>query len=375
MNAAGIIFSNLDQHTISELTVDRTLAAIPFGCRYRLVDFCLSNMINVDISNIYIVANYNYRSLVDHIGSGKDWDLARRKGGIQLIAPFLTARSSAPVQNFTHLEALCNMKEYILELKEDFVVIMDSDQVLNMDLSGVVDAHAATGADITMVTHATKPTFKCSSRRMMAASDTDGKVKHLVAARQYAEDAPETVLNIFVMRTSYLIQLLNNAEEKHLTSLIDHMLATYHKANYYTYRYDGYVASITDFQEYYEASMELTTSDAAKESLLWRKDAPVYTKVHNSAPTVYIGEGEVRDSMIADDCVIEGTVINSILSRNVHVAKGAVVKDSILYFGTTVGKGASLNCVVADKDVYITDGVTLSGNRNLPIYIEKNRKV
>lgn len=375
MNAAGIIFSNLDQHTISELTTDRTLAAIPFGCRYRLVDFCLSNMINVDISNILIVANYNYRSLVDHIGSGKDWDLARRKGGIQMIAPFMTARSAAPVQNFTHLEALCNMKEYILEFKEEYVVIMDADQVLNIDLNRVVEMHAARGADITMVTRPTDEAYAGKDRRMMVASDAQGKITTLVASQRYERNAPDTALNIFVMNTSYLVQLINNAEEKRLTSLIDHMLSTYEHGNYYMYRYDGYVASITNFDEYYRASMELTTSDAAKESLLWRKDAPIYTKVHNSAPTVYIGEAEVRDSMIADDCVIEGTVINSILSRNVHVARGAVVKNSILYFGTTVGKGASLNCVVADKDVYITDGVTLSGNENLPIYIEKNRKV
>jgi len=375
MNAAGIIFSNLDQHTISELTVDRTLAAIPFGCRYRLVDFCLSNMINVDISNILIVANYNYRSLVDHIGSGKDWDLARRKGGIQMIAPFMTARSAAPVQNFTHLEALCNMKEYILEFKEEYVVIMDADQVLNIDLNRVVEMHASRGADITMVTRPTDKAYVGKDRRMMVASDGQGKITTLVASQQYEKDAPDTALNIFVMSTAYLVQLINNAEEKRLTSLIDHMLNTYAHENYYMYRYDGYVASITNFDEYYRASMELATSDAAKESLLWRKDAPVYTKVHNSAPTVYIGDADVRDSMIADDCVIEGTVINSILSRNVRVARGAVVKNSILYFGTTVGKGASLNCVVADKDVYITDGVTLSGNENLPIYIEKNRKV
>lgn len=375
MNAAGIIFSNLDQHTISELTVDRTLAAIPFGCRYRLVDFCLSNMINVDISNILIVANYNYRSLVDHIGSGKDWDLARRKGGIQMIAPFMTARSAAPVQNFTHLEALCNMKEYILEFKEEYVVIMDSDQVLNIDLNRVVEMHASRGADITMVTRPTDKAYVGKDRRMMVASDGQGKITTLVASQQYEKDAPDTALNIFVMSTAYLVQLINNAEEKRLTSLIDHMLNTYAHENYYMYRYDGYVASITNFDEYYRASMELATSDAAKESLLWRKDAPIYTKVHNSAPTVYIGDADVRDSMIADDCVIEGTVINSILSRNVRVARGAVVKNSILYFGTTVGKGASLNCVVADKDVYITDGVTLSGNENLPIYIEKNRKV
>ena len=374
MNAAGIIFSNLNQDTISELTTDRTLAAIPFGCRYRFVDFCLSNLINVNISNICIVANYNYRSLIDHIGSGKDWDMARRTGGIQMIAPFQTSHTSDSKLNCTHLEALCNMKDYILEFKEDYVIIMDTDQVVNIDLSAVVDSHEATGADITMVTTKIREDFSSRNRRIMAKTE-NGKITRILTSKTYTDRAPEMCINTFVMRTPYLVNLLNSAEDKNLTSLTDHLLNTYEHANYFTYCYDGYVASITDFQEYYQASMELTSSDEAKESLLWRKDAPIYTKVHNSAPTMYSADAVVRDSMIADDCVIEGTVINSILSRNVRVAKGAVVKNSVLYWGTTVGKGASLNCVVTDKDVYITDGVSLSGNKNLPIYIEKKRKV
>ena len=128
MKAAGIIFSNLNNNTLSELTTDRTVAAIPFACRYRLVDFCLSNLINANISNIHIVANYNYRSLVDHIGSGKDWDLARRKGGINLISPFQTSHTSESKLYSYHMEALRNMKEYIGEMKEEVVVLMDSEK-------------------------------------------------------------------------------------------------------------------------------------------------------------------------------------------------------------------------------------------------------
>ncbi len=374
MNAVGIIFSNLNKDTITELTTDRTLAAVPFGCRYRFVDFCLSNLINVEISNICIVANYNYRSLIDHIGSGKDWDLARRKGGIQMIAPFQTSHTSDSKLNCTHLEALSNMKDYLHEFKEDYVIIMDADQIVNIDLSAVVEQHEATGADITMVTTKAREDFAGHNRRIMAKT-ADGKITDLCITDKYNARTPEMGINTFVMRTPYLVNLINSAEDKNLTSMKEYLLNTYKSSNYYTYCFDGYVASISDFQEYYQASMELTSSDEAKESLLWRKEAPIYTKVHNSAPTVYSTDAVVQNSMIADDCVIEGTVINSILARNVHVAKGAVVKNSVLYWGTTVGKGASVNCVVADKDVCITDGVAIYGNKNLPIYIEKGRKV
>ena len=142
ISAAGIIFSSLNKNTLSRLTADRTVAAIPFACRYRLVDFCLSNMVNANISNIFIVANYNYRSLLEHIGSGKDWDLARRDGGITVISPFQTSYATSYPQMFsTHMEALRNMKEYISELKEDYVVLMDSDTVLNFDLANVIKTH------------------------------------------------------------------------------------------------------------------------------------------------------------------------------------------------------------------------------------------
>ena len=134
ISAAGIIFSSLNANTLSRLTADRSVAAIPFGCRYRLVDFCLSSMVNADISNINIVTNYKYRSLAEHIGSGKDWDLARRERSINIITPFQTANSGNVKVFSTHMEALISMKEYIKEFKEDYVVMMDSDNVLNIDL-------------------------------------------------------------------------------------------------------------------------------------------------------------------------------------------------------------------------------------------------
>ena len=169
IRTAGIIFSNLNNSTLSRLTSDRTVAAIPFACRYRLIDFCLSNLVNANISNINIVVNYNHRSLLEHIGSGKDWDLARRSGGINLISPYQTAYSSS-VQFFTtHMEALKNMKEYINELKEEYVILMDSDHVLNIDISDVVKTHVESGANITFVTKPVDADFVTKSPKMMIA--------------------------------------------------------------------------------------------------------------------------------------------------------------------------------------------------------------
>lgn len=372
--AAGIIFSSLNDNTLSRLTNDRTVAAIPFACRYRLVDFALSNLVNSNISNISIVANYNYRSLAEHVGSGKDWDLARRDGGVNFISPFQTAYSSKTKMFSTRLEALVNMKEYINEFKEEYIVLMDSDNVLNIDLGDVIRSHETSGAEITIVTRNITKSFTSKRPRMMISS-VSGKINDITMSSSYAEKTPELALGILVMSTAHLRIIIEEAEAHNLSSLSVLLLQNFKTANYATYNYSGYVASVSSFLDYYKHSVELAKDERARASLLWRKEAPVFTRVHNSAPVIYKASAHVESSMIADDCVIEGTVINSVLFRGVHVEKGAVVKDSVLFSGTHVGKNASLNCIVTDKDVYVSDGVTLSGNENMPFYVQKRRKV
>ncbi len=375
ISVAGIIFSSLNDNTLSRLTSDRTVAAIPFACRYRLVDFCLSNMVNSDISHINIVANYNYRSLVDHIGSGKDWDLARRAGGINLVTPYQNAKNASTSNVYsTHLEALRNMKELIDDFKEDYVVLMDSDHVLSIDLSKVIRQHIKTEASVTFVTTLTTPGYSSKHPRIMLSS-VAGKVTDMVLSSAFTERNPELCLNIIVMKTVFLRKIIEEAEAYDLNSLTSFFLKNFKTQNYRAYCYDGFVASVSSFLDYYRCSMRLVTDESARASLLWQKEAPVFTHVHNSAPAKYSGEAVIENSMIADDCVIEGTVINSVLFRGVIVEKGAVVKNSVLFYGTRVGKGAKLNCIVTDKHVQITDRVELSGNENLPFYVQKGRIV
>ena len=374
ISAAGIIFSSLNNNTLSRLTNDRTVAAIPFACRYRLIDFSLSNMVNANISNIYIVANYKYRSLLEHIGSGKDWDLARRESGITIVSPFLTASGSETKMFSTHMEALKSMKEYINEIKEKYVVLMDSDVALTIDVADVIRSHEQTGGDVTIVTSDVAPDYTAKNPRIMIAS-VAGKVTQLAMNAAYDERHPELALGIFVMETLYLRKLIEEAEAYNLNSLTMLLLKNCKSSNYRTYKYTGFAASVSSFLDYYKYSMELATNEKARDSLLGKKEAPIFTRVHNSAPTKHSSTAKVENSLIADECVIEGTVINSVIFRDVKIEKGAVVKNCVLFHGSHVGKNANLNCIVADKDVYITDGVTLSGNDNLPFYVQKGRKI
>ena len=371
--AEGIIFSSLNNTTLSRLTSDRTVAAIPFACRYRLIDFALSNMVNANMSNIYVVANYKYRSLLEHIGSGKDWDLARRESGITFVSPFQSANAEGKMFA-THMEALKSMKEYIDEIREEYVVLMDSDTALTIDLSDVIRSHEQTGANVTIVTSDVSSDYTAKSPRVMLSS-VAGKVTQIAMSAAYDERHPELALGIYVMKTLYLRNLIDEAEAYNLNSLSTFLLKNCKTANYRTYKYTGFAACVSSFLDYYKYSMELVNNEKARESLLWKKEAPIYTRVHNSAPTKHSGNAKVENSMIADECEIEGTVINSVIFRDVKIEKGAVVKNCVLFHGTHVCKNANLNCIVADKDVLITDGVTLSGNDNMPFFIQKGRKI
>ncbi len=376
ISAAGIIFSSLNNKTLSRLTPDRTVAAIPFACRYRLIDFCLSNLVNADISNIYIVANYNYRSLLEHIGSGKDWDLARREGGITMISPFQTAYASGTNALFsTHLEALKSMKEYINELKEDYVVLMDADNVLNIDIAKVIKEHEVSGAEVTFVTAKVDNDFTSKFPKMMISTDNNGKITDIAMSASYVEKNPLLSLNIFVMKTHHLRTIIEEADAYSLNSLTKMFIETYKDVDYRAYTHDGYVATVSSFLDYYKHSIALAKNPEARDSILWKKEFPIFTKVHNSAPTVHTSTAVVENSVIADECVIEGTVINSVIFRGVHIGRGTVVKDSVLFHGTYVEDNVTLNCIVTDKDVHITSGAELSGNPNMPFYIQKKRKV
>ena len=374
ISAAGIIFSNLNNNTLSRLTRDRTVAAIPFACRYRLIDFCLSNLVNANISKIHVVANYNYRSLIEHIGSGKDWDLARRKDGIKVISPFQTAGSAAAKVFATHMEALKSMKQYIDEFKEEHVVLMDSDFVLNIDITDVIKVHEKTGANVTMVTKMAEKDYSSKSSRLFVSS-VAGKVTDMAMSNAATISNPELVLNVYVMKADYLRTLIEEEEAYGFNSFTEMLRRKYAHSNYRTYCFDGYAASVSSFLDYYKYSMELVNNEKSRSSLLNEKSRPIFTRVHNSAPVVYAKTAKVENSLIADDCVIEGTVINSVISRGVHVAKGAVVKNSILFQRTVVEKNAELNCIVTDKRVTITEGVKLSGNENMPFFIQKGRTV
>ncbi|MBE6598421.1 MAG: glucose-1-phosphate adenylyltransferase subunit GlgD [Ruminococcaceae bacterium] len=375
MSASGIIFSNIHDHNIPELTRLRTVASVPFACRYRFIDFTLSNMVNSNIFNISVITQYNYHSLMDHIGSGKDWDLARRSGGIKILPPFITAyANSMPSMYQTRLEALKSVNYSLSRLTDEYVVLSDCDVICNIDLNDIIAYHQRTDADMTIAVKTVELTAEQAKTSVLLTSDDDGRITDCIAYPMDFEGKADMNLNIIVMKTKYLQQIVLDAITHNHTSLTRDVIARnmgHH--NYRVYKYDGYFACITSFTEYYKHSLELISNPEAREALFNVKDRPVYTKVRNSTPAYYSSTSNVKDSFIADGCVIEGTVENSILFRGVKVDRKATVKNSIIMQDTIIGEGAFLNCVIADKNSVITDGKMLSGAEAQPFYVPKGK--
>lgn len=377
VTAAGLIFSNIHDKNVPELTQKRSMASVPFGGRYRLVDFALSNMVNADITKVGIITHYNYQSLVDHLGTGKDWDLARSTGGLKILPPQITTFDNAGAKTVfsSRLEALMNAYNFVSKSTEEYIVLSDCDIVCNIDLRDVIKAHVDNGADITIVTKNVYLSHEMAKNCTIVESDKDGRVTNLIDNPASMEGLMDLCLNIFVLKREYLNNIILDTLSRGYKSFTrDVIAANKDTMKFMKYEYEGYFATINTLDGYFKSSMDFLSKDV-RDCIFGVKSRPVYTKVKNSAPAKYMGDAVVKNSLIADGCVIEGEVENSILFRGVHVGKGTVIKNCIIMQDSTIGRDVNLNCVIADKNVVIKDGRNLSGHETHPFPIAKGTTI
>lgn len=377
MKAAGLIFSNIHDAYIPELTKPRTMASIPFGSRYRLIDFALSNMVNSEITTVGIITHNNYQSLLDHIGTGKDWDLARRSGGIRILPPFITTNAATNKLYTTRLEALVGVKNFVENCGEDTIVMADCNMICNIDFTDAIEQHEKNGADVTVIVkkiNTAELKFPLTSDVCTVKFGEDGRMTDYQTYD--GEDGEFYVnMNMTIISTKYLLNIINEAASRGYSSFTQSVIMkNLGKDNFFVYEYEGFFDYIDSMQKYFYCNMQMLENEKRKE-VFNVENRPIYTKVRNSPPTRYSGEAKVKNSIIADGCVIEGVVENSIIFRGVKVGRGTVIKNSILLQNTYTGEDVYLNCVVTDKDVTIKNGKMLSGHETLPFYISKGTTV
>lgn len=373
MLAAGLVFSNIHDDNIPFLTQRRSIASVPFGARYRLVDFALSNMVNAGISKVGVITHYNYQSLLDHLSNGKDWDLDRRNAGLKILPPSILRFDEQKTSGkfSSRIEGLKNAYDFVSKTTEEYIVLSDCDIVCNIDLKDVIEFHVKTNADITVVAKNLYLDKETSRNVLVVECDNDARVVNVVNKPKSKEGLMNLCLNIFVISRQFLKSIiLSSFDGEYKSFTRDVLLMNKDKKRIMKYEYNGYFAPINSLEGYFKCSMELL-DEKVRSNLFGIESRPVFTKVKNSAPARYDAFSNVKNCLVADGCVIEGSVENSIIFRGVRIGKSSVVKNSVIMQDSIIGKDVFMNCVIADKNVVINDSRNLSGYITHPYLVTK----
>lgn len=362
-NVLGLIFPNMHEEALHDLTTIRALGSVPFAGRYRLIDFTLSNMVNAGVSKVGVVTKSNYQSLMDHLGSGKAWDLSRKNEGLYILPPF-----GATDESYSgRVASLAGMDAFFSNSKEEYVVMSDCHVVGNIDYSKVIEAHMAKGADVTV--GYLKGELPRMDNTMTLELDGDGRVKD-IAIVDRGEGEGCFGIGLYVIRKDLLCRLVKTAVSRNYMhferDILQRLTAD---LRIYGYEVTEQALVISSLASYYAANMAML--DAEKRANLFRSDRQIYTKVRDCCPAMYGLDSDVSDSLVADGTQIDGTVRGSIVFRNVKIGAGAVVENCIVMQGAVIMGGTSLDSVILDKDVLVKEGRSLKGYETFPIYIDK----
>jgi glucose-1-phosphate adenylyltransferase len=363
----GVINLINEPDRLEELTFHRCLASVPFGGRYRLVDFPLSSMVNSGIEDVAIFTHHKYRSLMDHLGSGKEWDLDRKRGGLFILPSVMDIPSGISkgdlFQFFSH-------RDYFCRGSQEYVLITRSHMVCNIDYRRVLAQHEETGADITCVYAEMEDTDDAIYRKLEVAAD--GRITAM-QDRMGRLDSSNVSLEMYLMSKSLLLDMVETCLAQGDDHLVrDGIMKNISRLTLYGYKHEGYTGIVNTIQGYYRHSMQLLQPEVLRE--LFFQSAPIYTKIKDEPPTKYTESSIVHNALIANGCMVEGKVENSILSRGVKVHPGAVVRNCILLQNCEIGENVIIENAILDKDVFIDRERVLSGAVSAP-YIAAKKKV
>lgn len=366
----GIILANNDR--IPPVTDIRANSALPIAGRYRIIDFVLSCMSNAGITNIGVATETNYSSLMDHIKSGKPWDLDRKNWGLNVLPPNLERMTYGTIKG--NIDMLAGISDFVQRSEQTYVILSLGNSIYNVDFTDVLEKHIESQADITILYKDMKGVEeKELSRFTMLELDGEKRVTDIEVQPYYPKTSTAS-MDVYVMEKALLESIVDECSARGDRDFVkDALVKKMNGLRIYGYEYTGYTDKIDSLKSYYANNMNFLDSDIRRE--LFNPKNPIYTKTKDQSPTKYGADAVVQNSFISDGCDIEGTVINCILSRGVKVAKGATIKNSIIMQDSIIEEGVDLSHVVFDKEVHITKGRKLIGQESYPLAIAKGTKI
>lgn len=362
----GLVAANFSDTSFGQLTQERPVASLPFGGRYRLVDFPLSNMVNSGIHTVGLITPYMYRSLMDHVGVGKEWALSRKIGGMFILPGSIYGMKN--VQGKFLLRDIIQNKIYLERSRRELVVVTGCNKIYNIDYREVAAQHEASGADVTLIYK--KSYVPTEMHEQFLTISENGRVTEI--NKEPGNDA-NCFLDAFIINLDLLLNFINWYDALGYMDLIEVLEENLDKVKIGSYAFNGYVGAVNGLKSYMQVSRELLNENVRKH--LFVPERPISTKVQDSAPAKYMPSSKISNSLVATGCIISGTIENSTLSRGVVVEKGAVIRNCVIFPNCRIGAGAVLENVICDKYVTIKDGVTLLGSTEKPIVVSKKQEI
>ena len=363
----GIINDTDIQHKLKDLTRARSTAAVPYGGRYRIIDFVLSNMANSGIKNIGILTQTYNRSLLDHVDSGKEWDLLSKRDGLFILPP--TFGYDQFTGSLGDVDHYYNHLDYLVRSRQQYLMLSNSNIVYNMDYRMVQKYYEEKNADVVLIYKNVEPSEKNSFRVLSLLIDNNGQIRDMAASKE-KRLSPAIALEIAFMKKTLFMQIIDDCIARGYRDFTkDGLIKNMDKYRIFGYEHKGYASKIDSVNTYYKHSMDLLKPEIWKE--LFFSHGNIFTKVKDEPPAKYQASADVRNSLIANGCLIAGTVQNSILARGVTVHPGAIVRDSIIMQKGQIHRGAVVENAILDKDVVVTPGKQIRGEKAYPLVVEK----
>jgi len=366
MTAVGIILAGGTNDRLGELTEARATSAMPVGACYRAIDFSLSNMSNSGVNKVAIITQYNTRSLHDHLNSPKWWGFGSKQGGMFIFTPFLSRDNNSWFRGTA--DSIYQNIAFLQRSNEEYVVIASGDSVYKMDYQDIIDYHIDKGADIT---------FVCKDLGAMDATNfgvvtMDDTHRLMDFEEKPIEAFSSTVsLGIYVMKRELLIELLETIVPAGRYDFVRDIIMRYRRhLAIYGCLYNGYWASINNIQSYYNINMDFLREDVR--NALFAREPYIETKSKDEPPAKYNSNSVVKNSLVGSGTIIDGTVEGSVLFRRVNIHPSATIRHSIIMEGCTIGPGCVVEHAILDKDVAMSAGSNVRGEKNNPMIIKKN---
>ena len=364
MKTIGLISANYGSSEFGALLQNRTLASLPYGGRYRLIDFALSNMANAGITTVGVIAPVNSGSLIDHVGVGNPWNLGRKSGGLFLMPGSVYGMQRSGSRFL--MRDLLKCDKLFLKDDADYVIMSGSSDVWNIDFEPLIKAHEESGKPITMVYKkvARGEEFQGYFLDINEYGNVTGINMESYGWSNYFADC-------FIIDRKYMIEFMNWYSALEYMDMIEIIRDNLGTVEIGTFEFRGYLGKIKNPWEFLKVNQAMTDYDIRNE-VFCNPERPIFTKIQDEAPAFHFPEADVRNSVISAGCRIEGRVENSIIFRSCHVAKGAVVRNSVIMMHGIIGEGAVLDNVIADKYVTINPGVKIYGGEKDPVIIGKD---